>query len=115
MTSQLRYVVCVVAAAVACSSCAKSDPPPPMAVPVGQPTRVVVAQTNPAKALSWPRAFVEGGTGIAVYQPQIETWEGTKLEARAAVAITPQGAKGPTLGVIWMEATTDVDKPSRIV
>jgi hypothetical protein len=58
----------------------------------------------------WPRAFTSGGTAFSVYQPQIESWTGNKLAARAAVAVRDTGATEPTFGVIWLSSRTDVDK-----
>ena len=50
-----------------------------------------------------------------MYQPQIEKWDGTDFASRAAVAITPPGAKAPVYGVVWFKARADVDKTARIV
>ena len=101
---------------VLCGSgaCAPETPPPPAGAVYVRPKAVAVAGGG-AMQLRWPRTFDSGGTRIAIYQPQIDTWEGTALKARSAVAVTPAGAKDPRLGVIWVEARTDVDKPARIV
>jgi hypothetical protein len=63
----------------------------------------------------WPRAFTSGATTFSVYQPQIESWSGNRLAARAAVAVRDTGAAEPTFGVIWLSSRTDVDKTSRQV
>ena len=63
----------------------------------------------------WPRAFTSGATTFSVYQPQIESWTGNRLAARAAVAVRDTGAAEPTYGVIWLSSRTDVDKTSRMV
>jgi hypothetical protein len=63
----------------------------------------------------WPRAFTSGATTFSVYQPQIESWTGNRLAARAAVAVRDTGAAEPTFGVIWLSSRTDVDKTSRLV
>ena len=66
--------------------------------------------------LTWPREFVENGTKVDIYQPQIEKWSGTDFETRSAVAITPPGgSNAPVYGVYWMKARADVDKAARIV
>ena len=45
---------------------------------------------NPAgKELTWPREFLDNGTKVAIYQPQIEKWDGADFETRAAAALTP--------------------------
>ncbi len=65
--------------------------------------------------LTWPRVFDDNGTTVSIYQPQIETWEGTDFETRSAVAITPAGANAAEYGVFWMKARADIDKAARIV
>jgi hypothetical protein len=73
-----------------------------------------VAVADSADA-GWPRAFTSGATTFSVYQPQIESWAGNRLAARAAVAVRDTGAAEPTYGVIWLSSRTDVDKTSRLV
>ncbi len=63
----------------------------------------------------WPRVFQSDGDKISVYQPQIESWDGNKLTARAAVSVQSQAAATPTYGVVWLTARTDVDKELRLV
>ena len=63
----------------------------------------------------WPRQFSTGGTALAVYQPQLDSWDGRRLQAHAAVSVRPQGAADSTFGVIWISARTDVDKENRLV
>ena len=65
--------------------------------------------------LSWPRQFQDNGVQVSIFQPQIEKWEGTDFETRAAVAVTPAGSNAPIYGVIWMKARADVDKAARLV
>ena len=50
-----------------------------------------------------------------MYQPQIESWEGDRLSGRAAVAYQADGATQATYGVVYMEATTEVEKADRLV
>ena len=65
--------------------------------------------------LTWPREFVDNGTKVDIYQPEIEKWEGTDFETRAAVAITSPSSNAPVYGVFWAKARADVDKAARIV
>src|SRR6267378_1582815 len=51
--------------------------------------------TAAGKELAWPREFQDNGVNVAIYQPQIEKWEGTDFETRAAVAITETGSNAP--------------------
>jgi hypothetical protein len=57
--------------------------------------------------LIWP--------GLAVFQPQYESWDQDQLRGRAAVAVENQASPQPTYGVIWFTARTEVDKESRMV
>jgi hypothetical protein len=64
---------------------------------------------------AWPREIQANGTTVLVYQPQIDTWQGNRLEARAAVAIRRPGAAQPSFGVVWITARTDIDKERGVV
>jgi len=84
---------------------------------------VAFAQTagSPAASRStltdqgWPREFAMGSTNITIYQPQIEQWQGTQFEARAAVSIADAQSKTTTFGVVWFAARTEIDKINRLV
>ena len=39
----------------------------------------------------WPRQFQAAGAAFTVYPPQLERWEGDRLEGRAAVAVEAAG------------------------
>ena len=96
-----------------CAGCAKSEPPPPA-------TRVVAvsasaANTGGAAKLAWPRTFEDAGSTIAVHQPQVISWDGNRLQAKAAVSVTPKSGGDTRFGVIYVDARTDVDKPARVV
>ena len=104
-----RLAKFAVIALCTCGACSAADPPAPKAV------AALPAPGGAAAQLRWPRTFDDAGRRVAIYQPQIDTWEGNNLKARSAVAVTPAGAKTPRLGVIYLEAHTDVDKPARVV
>jgi hypothetical protein len=74
----------------------------------------VPASTQSATSLSWPRNFDAANQHVELYQPEIEKWEGNRIEGRGAVAI---GAKDgtPTYGVVHFSAIADIDKPSGLV
>ena len=90
---------------------------------------VLVAPAGPALAQStpaapplellangiWPKQVNANGAVVDVYQPQVDKWEGNRLEARIAVAVHPPGAPQPTFGVLWITARTDVDKAAGLV
>lgn len=63
----------------------------------------------------WPRKFASGAAAFSVYQPQIEQWQGNRLEARAAVAVTDGQSRQIAYGVAWFTARTEIDKINRLV
>lgn len=65
--------------------------------------------------LPWPKTLVNGTTTNVVYQPQVETWDGSSMTARNAVAVQPQGASQAIYGVIHVRAATLVDKTNNTV
>src|SRR5215831_15010327 len=70
-----------------------------------------------ADELQWPRVIQQGDLTFTVYQPQIDTFDDTVLEARAAVQVEEKvGDKTKMLyGVVWIKASTFIDKESRLV
>ncbi len=64
----------------------------------------------------WPYEVKDGATTLTVYQPQLDAWDGARLQARAAVSVT-EGEKDstPVYGVVSVSARTLVDKSARIV
>ncbi len=85
---------------------------PSTAGPAGTPA---AAQTAVPAEGAWPREIHANGATVLVYQPQIDSWQGNRLEARAAVAIRMPGATQPSFGVVWITARTDVDKERGVV
>ena len=73
------------------------------------------AQEDGVTDSGWPRQTQQGGNTITIYQPQVERWDGNQLESRAAVAIETPASAQPTYGVIWLSASTEVDKDRRLV
>ncbi len=63
----------------------------------------------------WPRKVDLSNASVLVYQPQINSWDGNRLDFRAAVAIQPVGAKQESFGVLFATARTQVDKVARTV
>jgi len=64
---------------------------------------------------TWPRQFFADGQQFTVYQPQVESWQGTHLEERAAVSFESKSSPEPVFGVMWLTARTDVDKSQRLI
>jgi hypothetical protein len=68
-----------------------------------------------AASFPWPSQFSDSGQAFTVYPPQLDTWQGERLEARAAVAVLPAGADKPLFGQVWLSARTDVDSSTGVV
>lgn len=66
-------------------------------------------------AENWPRDIVAPKGTITIYQPQLETFEGDQLTARAAVSVLPTGSTEPVFGAVWMSAHVATDRDTRIV
>ncbi len=63
----------------------------------------------------WPRKVDLSNATVLVYQPQINSWDGNKLDLRAAIAIQPVGATQESFGVVFATARTQVDRVARTV
>jgi len=100
-------VVLIGCASQAQSSNALSAPP--------QDAAEATAQPAPANVDPWPRVFGLNTVTLRVYQPQVEKWEGNRLDFRAAVEATPGDGKTGSFGVIWGTARTEVNRPARLV
>ena len=64
---------------------------------------------------SWPRFATIGGTKYTMYQPQLDSWDGYFLRAKAAVSVQLNGVKEPIFGVLEFSAKTMVDRTARTV
>jgi len=99
----------------------KALPPPPgttsAAAPTGQPPAPAVPPAAVAKEDpdAWPRTIKRDTTTYTIYQPQLDSWDGVTLDARAAVAVQAADAKEPTYGIIFLHSGTTVDREERIV
>jgi hypothetical protein len=74
-----------------------------------------VSAPLPAAPFPWPSQFSDGGQAFTVYPPQLDRWQGDRLEGQAAVAVQPAGAEKPVFGVVWLSARTDVDSATGMV
>ena len=68
----------------------------------------------PAQESGWPREIETSQGTVTIYQPQIEDFTGDKLEARAAVSVTPKGG-APVFGAVWISARVETDRDTRTV
>lgn len=73
------------------------------------------APTSFADELEWPRTFTVPEAEIVMYQPQLETFDGNKLTARAAVSVKRKGAEEPVFGAVWLSTRTATDRDERLV
>ena len=65
---------------------------------------VVLALSSWAQAAGegWPRRFEHAKGTVLLYQPQLESFKGDRLTARAAVSVQKKGWKQPVFGVVWL-------------
>jgi hypothetical protein len=91
-------------------------------------TSLAVTLATPAQALAaaalqpalqpvptaWPRDFDSAEQRIELYQPQVEVWQGNRIEGRAAFAVGAKSAT-PNYGVAHFTARAEVDKTSSTV
>ena len=71
--------------------------------------------TNAVSDDTWPRKFAAGSSSFAVYQPQMEQWEGNQWLGRAAFSVVNGSSGQPLYGVLWFAARTEIDKVNRMV
>jgi hypothetical protein len=96
---------------------------PLMLLPALPPIPARASTDGPPSALreaqipidGWPKKTKINGNTLTIYQPQVESWKGDVLEARAAVAVETPAAPAPTYGMIRFTARTEVDKPAGMV
>jgi len=83
----------------------------------GQPAMPDVSSEASAKEDpdAWPRSIKQDATTYTIYQPQLDAWDGVTLEGRAAVAVQADGAQEVTYGIIFLHATTTIDREERLV
>ena len=67
------------------------------------------AQAGATPTNAWPRAIGVAQGTLEIFQPQIESFEGDRLAARAAVA-WKRPEKAPLFGVVWLESRVSIDK-----
>jgi len=86
----------------------------PAASPADRAINDATSSEEPVESV-WPHRIDGGDETILVYQPDIESWIGTRLSGRAAVLVETKAATQATYGVIWFTARTEIDKATRLV
>ncbi len=77
---------------------------------------LLVAPMAVAEDVGWPVEIqAEGGWTVTLYQPQVDSLEGTHLETRAAVSVVGPGVPEPVFGAVWITARLDIDRDRRLV
>lgn len=76
---------------------------------------MIVSGTAQDAALDWPREIDAQKATITIYQPQIESFEGNKLQARAAVSVVLKGTSKPKFGAVWVLSRVSTDYDTRMV
>ena len=106
-SSLISIAVVLIGCASQTQSATTLAAPPPDAPTASQPAS---PNLDP-----WPRTFTLSDATLRVYQPQVEQWEGNRLDFRAAVEAKPSGGGTGSFGVVWGTARTEVNRPARLV
>ncbi len=78
-------------------------------------TGLLVPFTARAVDNGWPRELQAKKAKIIIYQPQLESFKGDKVTARAAVSVQTQEMKQPVFGVVWFGSRIATDRDTRTV
>jgi hypothetical protein len=109
-----RRVALGAMAVLAWQTRAVGQTPPGAASPTLSAADARTAQSPPT-APDWPRVIKVGETTLDVYLPQLDSWDGSRLAAHAAVSVQSSAKKQPVFGVAFLAADTQVDKGARQV
>ena len=73
------------------------------------------AHAAQSQVMDWPQEIVgEKGAVVVIYQPQVETFSGNNIEARAAVSVkTPSTGDAPVFGAVWIKSKLDTNRDTR--
>jgi hypothetical protein len=93
---------------------ALAQAPPGGSAPTLSAADALAAKAPPA-APDWPRVIKTGETTLTFYLPQLDSWDGQRLEVHAAVSIQKSATAPPVFGVAVLTADTQVDKGARRV
>jgi len=76
---------------------------------------LLFAQAPPSSGVYWPKEIDTSEIHLVLYQPQVESWKGDRVEARSAVIVTLHGDSTQIFGTVSIKARTEVDKEARLV
>jgi hypothetical protein len=72
-------------------------------------------EQNAQSSSRWPLRLEAPEGLITIYQPQLTSFDGNQLKARAAVSVLAPGQQDPTFGALWMESRVSTDRVARTV
>ena len=64
---------------------------------------------------TWPKEFEARDSRIVIYEPQLETFRGSRMTSRAAVSVTREKDSEPVFGGVWLDAVVSTDADRRTV
>jgi hypothetical protein len=68
-----------------------------------------------AQDVGWPREIDASKAKVVIYQPQLETFDGVRLKARAAVSVVRKDNPEPVFGAVWFDCRVITDRDTRMV
>ncbi|HWC97731.1 MAG TPA: hypothetical protein VG456_13295, partial [Candidatus Sulfopaludibacter sp.] len=89
---------------------AQTPAPPPAPLPTSAP-----APDAGAPSSRWPLRLETPNGLITIYQPQLRSFDGNQIKARAAVSVVASGQQEPVFGAMWMESRVSTDRVARTV
>jgi hypothetical protein len=109
-------VLALAAAIMAFSLPAEAANPP-------APTMIDASAPRTLDGRPWPRQYTVNGVEFSLYRPELDSWTGNKLTARAVMAVktgTTTDANGQNVnqnnfGVVWLSARTETDRDANTV
>lgn len=113
----LSSAVCIGATGAMAQSAALQPASPPAT------TAATASAAHTVDARAWPRSYNADGVEFSIFQPQVDSWEGNVIKARAVMAVKTGETKGAdgkavaqqSYGVLWLSARTETDKGAREV
>ncbi len=63
----------------------------------------------------WPYRLESEQGKVLIYQPQVESYTGDRLEAMAAISVSTTEVKDPVYGAMWFDCRVVTDKEARTV
>ena len=85
------------------------------ALPNAPSAQKAKVQSNRPSDSGWPRTFTSGPDTFVIYQPQVDKWDGNRIDLYSAVEFKAGKDSPAKYGVVWFQARTEVDKLNRLV